>query len=524
MLKANKTKAVLLLLLVCVLSLVICACNKPSGTSEESKSSSNNSTTQSVTSSTETTSKEDEPTSSAHSHVYEEISVVDATCTEAGTKTLKCSCGDTKEEPIPAKGHTWDAGEVTSEPTCDTVGTKTFSCTVANCNGSKTEDVPSTGHTWDEGVQTADPDCATGTAGNKHFTCQNPNCQESKDEAIPAKHEYGADNICTGCGAEKTASVLDISALTVGNISAELKVDDVFTIIPGDKALTVEATDKTAEDGTVFTARIKTGGASDLGKLRRLIKLSLTSAGTVKVYAVSGSSSATDATTRTVDFFGVTGKIESSPYLDTAVCKAYEFEVSKAGTYYVGANAGISIYQVEFNPSASSGGAVTVAPFTLSATDITLSAPDVEDQISSNYKINDSVTLLATTNGIFKVKAGTKSSTDGKTFSQRITFNTTGKISEGKCVMQVYIPAAGSITIYCKSSSKTEQRALCVTDGASFTQNIVAEKDYDPANVATSGPELVSPQTVTVPAAGDYFIYSTAGGVYFYELNYVPQA
>ncbi len=520
MLKANKTKAVLLLLLVCVLSLVICACNKPSGTSEEGKSSSNNnSTTQSVPSS-----KEDEPTSSAHTHNYVEKSVVDATCTEAGTKTLECSCGDTKEETIPAKNHTWDAGEVTSEPTCTTVGTKTFSCTVANCNGSKTEDIPATDHAWDAGVQNADPDCKTGTAGNKHFTCQNPNCQESKDEPIPAKHTYGSDNICTGCGAEQAGAILDIGALPVGDITTELKVDDIFTIIPGDKALTVEATDKTAEDGTVFTARLKTGGASDLGKLRRLIKLSLTSAGTVKVYAVSGSTTATDATTRTVDFFGVTGKIESSPYLDTAVCNAYEFEASKAGTYYVGCNAGISIYQVEFSPSASSGGSAAVAPFTLSATDITLSAPTAEDQISSNYKINDNVTLLATSNGIFKVKAGTKSSTDGKTFTQRITFNTTGKISEGKCVMQVYIPAAGSITIYCKSSSKTEQRALCVTDGASFTQNIVAEKDFDTANPTTSGPELVSPQTVTIPAAGDYFIYSTGGGVYFYELNFVPQA
>lgn len=50
-----------------------------------------------------------------HEHKYNGEITKNATCTEAGVKTLKCSCGDTKTEPIPAKGHNFSDK---TKPTC----------------------------------------------------------------------------------------------------------------------------------------------------------------------------------------------------------------------------------------------------------------------------------------------------------------------------------------------------------------------------------------------------------------------
>ena len=41
---------------------------------------------------------------------------------------------------MPATGHKWDAGKVTTEPTASAAGVKTYTCTV--CNATKTETIP----------------------------------------------------------------------------------------------------------------------------------------------------------------------------------------------------------------------------------------------------------------------------------------------------------------------------------------------------------------------------------------------
>ena len=46
---------------------------------------------------------------------------------------------------IPAKGHSWDEGKVTTAATCTEDGVKTYTCTV--CNETKTEAISATGHT-----------------------------------------------------------------------------------------------------------------------------------------------------------------------------------------------------------------------------------------------------------------------------------------------------------------------------------------------------------------------------------------
>ncbi len=73
-------------------------------------------------------------------HTEEVIPAVAATCTTTGlTEGKKCSvCGEILEEQaeLSALGHTWDAGVVTTAPTCTQAGVRTYTC---ECGDSYTE-------------------------------------------------------------------------------------------------------------------------------------------------------------------------------------------------------------------------------------------------------------------------------------------------------------------------------------------------------------------------------------------------
>ena len=108
----------------------------------------------------------------------------EATCTKPGY-TGDTYCKDCNEkisdgEIIPAKGHSWNEGEITTSPTCENAGVKTYTCTV--CNETKTEEIPANGHSWDEGKVTTAPTCEN--AGVKTYTCTV--CKATKTEAIDA--------------------------------------------------------------------------------------------------------------------------------------------------------------------------------------------------------------------------------------------------------------------------------------------------------------------------------------------------
>lgn len=64
------------------------------------------------------------------------------TCTEDGsTGTGTCTaCGEklSKSEVIPMLGHAMDDGAVTTEPTCEEKGVKTFRCTREGCDHQET--------------------------------------------------------------------------------------------------------------------------------------------------------------------------------------------------------------------------------------------------------------------------------------------------------------------------------------------------------------------------------------------------
>lgn len=134
-----------------------------------------------------------------------------------------CGCGEKKQED-----HKWDAGKITTEPTCNKTGVKTYTCSV--CSGTKTETVAATGdhnytnwtkvnddkhegtcgcgekiqkdHKWDAGKITTEPTCKN--PGVKTFTCAD--CKGTKTESVAAtgKHVYTASYKDNGDGKTHT--------------------------------------------------------------------------------------------------------------------------------------------------------------------------------------------------------------------------------------------------------------------------------------------------------------------------------
>ena len=112
-------------------------------------------------------------THGATGHKEETIAGKAATCTETGlTDGKKCSvCGTTTvaQTEIPATGHSYSE-KVTKEPTCTEKGTKTFTCT---CGDTYTEDIVAQGHTF-ETVSAKEATClASGNVEHKKCTVCN---------------------------------------------------------------------------------------------------------------------------------------------------------------------------------------------------------------------------------------------------------------------------------------------------------------------------------------------------------------
>ena len=99
---------------------------------------------------------------------------IEPTCTLPGkTEGKHCSvCNEViiAQTEVQAKGHSWNEGEITTSPTCENAGVKTYTCTV--CNATKAEAIDATGHTLvDVAEQPATCTKAGHTAGTKCSVC-----------------------------------------------------------------------------------------------------------------------------------------------------------------------------------------------------------------------------------------------------------------------------------------------------------------------------------------------------------------
>ena len=176
-----------------------------------------------------------------------------ATCTEPKTCT---KCGATEGDAL---GHRWDEGAVIQEATCQTIGAKSYTCTVCKITREETSakdpenhvggtelrsrveatctedgytgdvyclgcgelisegtEIAATGHQWDQGTVLLEATCRM--IGAKTYTCTV--CGETRDEVVPKNPDnhtggteiklrleatctadgYTGDVYCKGCG------------------------------------------------------------------------------------------------------------------------------------------------------------------------------------------------------------------------------------------------------------------------------------------------------------------------------------
>ncbi len=150
-----------------------------------------------------------------------QVTITPATCTEIGYGKGVCDiCGETFfYQEIPVKGHTWDEGKVTTEPTIDAEGVKTFTCTA--CGETKTEAIEKLDHVHDYKAVVTAPDC--NEAGYTTYTCE---CGDSyvADEVAALGHtEASANNAvaatCTTAGKEAD-TVCSVCGITISEGAA----------------------------------------------------------------------------------------------------------------------------------------------------------------------------------------------------------------------------------------------------------------------------------------------------------------
>ena len=156
-------------------------------------------------------------------HKWDEGKVTtEPTCEKEGIKTYTCkNCQTTKTESIKALGHDYSKDwTIDQEATCQQEGSKSHHC--SRC-GSKTDVtvIPKTGHNWDLGVVTTKATCTKD--GVKTYTCKD--CKTTKTKVIHALgHDYSSDwtidkaatctnegsksHHCTRCDSKKDVTVI----------------------------------------------------------------------------------------------------------------------------------------------------------------------------------------------------------------------------------------------------------------------------------------------------------------------------
>lgn len=127
-------------LLVVVLAITLVACADTNQTTNGNAETENETavsdptetpaeSTDATTGSENDTVVSDEDGEAVHEHNYAEEIVVAATCTESGTVSYTCECGDTYSEEIEPTGHDWGDYVANGDATYLADGTKTATCT-----------------------------------------------------------------------------------------------------------------------------------------------------------------------------------------------------------------------------------------------------------------------------------------------------------------------------------------------------------------------------------------------------------
>ena len=150
----------------------------------------------------------------------------EAGCEEDGLGIFRCkNCRIKKQEAIPATGHSYDSGVITTPASCTETGIKTFTCTV--CKSTKTEEVPAAGHTPEVIPGTAATCTVAGlTEGQKCSACsmilqeqtEIPALGHLWDGGVVTKEAEGFEDgvttfTCVRCGTARTEEIEAVTSL-----------------------------------------------------------------------------------------------------------------------------------------------------------------------------------------------------------------------------------------------------------------------------------------------------------------------
>ena len=116
----------------------------------------------------------------SHEHQLVDGKKLDSTCTTEGYLIKECECGYSEVEIIKLKDHEFGEWEVTTVETCTVNGVNSRKC--KHCDHTETEKIDAH-HVWGEGVVT-EPTCET--EGYTTYTCTVEGCDGSKQEEVKA--------------------------------------------------------------------------------------------------------------------------------------------------------------------------------------------------------------------------------------------------------------------------------------------------------------------------------------------------
>ena len=123
---------------------------------------------------------------------------------DTGHHGHKCKNCNAIDESTKAS-HTWDDGEVTTQPKCEETGEKTYTCNT--CNAKKTETIDASGHTWGTDWVKDDSD-------KDHHWHECTKCHEKKDLT---EHDWGSGTVTT----PETCTTPGVKTFTCGTCNAK---------------------------------------------------------------------------------------------------------------------------------------------------------------------------------------------------------------------------------------------------------------------------------------------------------------
>ena len=284
-----------------------------------------------------------------------------------------------------------------------------------------------------------------------------------------------------------TAFSLGVSELAQEELVTSREVNGFTIAATAEKKVKIDGNEKTAEDGSSFSQRLKLGGSGSVDY--RSIHFTTMGKAEVTVYAMSSSSSED----RAIDLYTLDGTLVETMSAPGSGLNMKTFTI-EAGDYYLASpSSGVNVYGVDVKASLSAG----FESYALGVSEL------AQEELSTSKEVNG-ITIAATAEKKVKIDSNEKTAEDGTSFSQRLKLGGSGSADYRS--IHLSVASKAKVTVYAMSSSSSEDRALDLygLDGTLI----------ESMSAPGSGLNM---KTFTVEA-GDYYLASPSSGVNLYDV------